>query len=388
MLAGWIARRGVTPVPSLAEIAWIHLVALGWVSVAALSILLHALPNFIDVERWRCEPLARVALAVAAAAIAALVGAFLFAPHALAGVAAVLALALAAYLLTAWWTLAPALHAPDRIARAVARAFAVLFGVFAIVVVLGVLLAAMLSGSAVPFWVARLPSAHATLALFGWLTLLVYGVSARTLRPITGVRAQRPWMHAVYGSATLLGAPVLALGAALIVPAVEWIGGALLAAGALGYALDVGESLRRATVPHRPPQAFVAAGVVWLLVALVLGAGILRGAAWQSAFGFVLLMGWIGAMVNAHMLHIGVRLIATIYRGDEDETRPQDLLDARASWSAFVCAQAAVLVLALGLLGAGEAFRLAGAILGFLGWIAMIVALAGAARSARRSAGI
>jgi len=30
--------------------AWIHTVALGWITMAALAILLHALPNFIDVE--------------------------------------------------------------------------------------------------------------------------------------------------------------------------------------------------------------------------------------------------------------------------------------------------------------------------------------------------
>jgi hypothetical protein len=373
VLALWIALRvGVTGV-SLPEIAWVHLVALGWFTIAALSILLHAIPSFVDVE-WRYESAARGAIAVAAASIAAMVVALLAVPSAIGWSASALAGAMFVYLVTAFATLARAYRSPERVARAVARAFGGSFAVFAVVVALGALMAWMLSGAAVPPWVAQLPRAHANLALFGWLTLLIFGVSARTLRPIAGDRSRFPLLHIVYGTAMLLGAPVLAVGTALPNAAVAWTGGALIALAATCYIADVADVLLRATVPHRPPQAFVALGLVWLAVAVFVGAGVLAGAPWQSAFAFVLLAGWVAHMVNAHMLHIGVRLISTVYRGEDDDTRPEELLDARLSWFVFACMQVAVAAIGSGLLlGNGDACA-AGAAAGIVGWGAMIAA--------------
>lgn len=40
--------------------------------------------------------------------------------------------------------------------------------------------------------------------------------------------------------------------------------------------------------------------------------------------------------------HIGIRLIAAMVRGDEDQTRPGELLVSPLSWASFVCFQAAV----------------------------------------------
>lgn len=366
---------------SLPEVAWIHLVALGWVTVTALSILLHAIPAFVDVT-WRYETLARYALAVAAVAIAALVVALLWAPLALGIVATILAVALMTYLVTAWTTLAQAFRSADRVDRAVARAFAVTLALFGAVVVLGAAVSWMLAGARVPAWVGRLPPAHANLALFGWLTLLIYGVSARTLRPITGNRSSRPVLHIVVGTTTLLGAPLLAIGSAAESSWLLWLGGALVAAGAAAYFVDVTVLLSRATVTHRPPQAFVAAGLLWLAVAMLLGAGVLAGIPWQAAFGFVVLAGWVGQLVNAHIFHIGVRLIATIRRGEDDETRPQELLDAQLAWCVFAAMQAAVALAAAGLVSGNAAAVAAGTALGLLGWIAMVAALAKAGRHA------
>lgn len=374
LLAVWIALRVGTASIALAEIAWIHLVALGWMTVTALAVLLHAIPAFAEVT-WRCETLARYALAVAAGLVAALVVALLWAPPALGIVATLLACSLFVYLATAYMTLEQTAHSPDRVDRAVARAFALTFGVFAIAIALGVTIAWMLAGARVPLWVAQLPPAHASLALFGWLTLLIYGVSARTLRPITGNRSNLPKLHIFDGAATLAGALLLALGAAITVSWLVWLGGALVAAGAVVYIVDVTLLLARATVAHRPPQAFVAAGLVWLAFAMVLGAGVLAGRSWQVAFGFVLLAGWVGQMVNAHIFHIGVRLIATIYRGEDDETRPEALLDARLAWLVFGAMQLAVAAVAAGLLAGIAPVAAAGAAIGFIGWMVMMTAL-------------
>lgn len=107
--------------------------------------------------------------------------------------------------------------------------------------------------------------------------------------------------------------------------------------------------LQRATTPHRPPQAFIAAAIIWLLVTVGVGAAVLAGRPLALAYGFLLLIGWIGQIVNTHTLHLGTHVIAIAYRGDEDETRPRDLLDMRLSWTSFGLFQAAVALAAWGL---------------------------------------
>lgn len=381
IFALWTALRVGIGWPSPPEIAWIHLVALGWVTITALSVLLHAIPTFVDVT-WRYETLARYALFAAAVAVGAFIVALLWAPVTLGIVATLLAFALMTYLATAWATLLQAFRSADRIDRAVARAFAVTLAVFAVAVILGAMISWLVTGARMPASIAMLPPAHANLALFGWLTLLIYGVSAGTLRPITGNRSSRPAVHVVVGTSTLLGAPLLAIGSAIESSMLLWLGGALVAAGAGAYISDVISLLARATIAHRAPQAFVAAGVSWLAVAMVLGAGTLAGMPWQAAFGFVMLAGWVGQFVNAHIFHIGVRLIATIYRGDDDETPPQALLDARWSWSVFAAMQVAVALVAVGLLSGSVRAVAVGAAVGLTGWVAMMAALTKSGRVA------
>lgn len=374
VLALWIAMRVGVRTLSLADVAWIHLVALGWITVTAFSVLLHAIPSFTDVT-WRYETLARSALFASAPAIAAFVMTLLWAPQATGIVATLLAGALLTYLVTAWVTLRQAVRSTHRVERAVARAFAGTLAIFAAVVILGVALSWMLSGIRLPTAIALLPPAHADLALFGWLTLLIYGVSARTLQPITGNRSSRPRLHVIVGTTTLLGAPTLAIGSAIGTSWVLWLGGGLIAAGAATYISDVCVLLMRATVPHRAPQAFVGAGIVWLAVAVVLGACVLAGIPCAEAFGFVMLAGWVAQFVNAHVFHIGVRLIATIYRGDDDETRPQHLLDARWALCVFAAMQIAVGAITAGLLLHDAGVTAFGAAAGLAGWIAMMGAL-------------
>lgn len=385
--ASWLLALGIAlkldaDPSTLPAIAWIHLVALGWVTVTAFSILLHAIPAFLDVT-WKRESFARFSLGVAAAAIAAFVVAVSVAIPALGIVATVVALALLAYLTTAWETLAAAFGSEDRIDRAVARAFAITLGMLALAIALGLTLAWALGGAVTGAWISRLPGAHANLALFGWLTLLIYGVSARTLRPITGNRSRWPKMHVVVGSATLLGALILPAGIALQAGAVTWAGGALLALGAACYIVDTVDVIGRATVTHRPPQAFVVAALLWLAVAIALGAGVMLGKPWQAAYVFVLLMGWVAHMVDAHIFHIGVRLVSTIYRGDEDETEPAELLDPRLAWLAFVLFQIAVAAIAAGLLLPSKNACALGAASGFCAWIVTMSAMIGARRAAR-----
>ncbi|HET6275078.1 MAG TPA: hypothetical protein VFE16_03970 [Candidatus Cybelea sp.] len=374
ILALWIALRlGVVGL-SLAEIGWIHLVALGWLTMTALSILLHAIPSFLDVS-WRFETAARYALVFFGASVAAFVFAFLAAPTMLWLIALAVALTLLVYLVTAAFTLGGALRSPDRITKAVARAFAVTFLFFFIAIVLGAASAWIFSELWRPTWLFALPPAHGSIALFGWLTLLIYGVSARTLRPMTGNRSQWPMLHIVTGTATLIGAVLLAGGAAGRIPWLAWLGGGFLGAGALAYATDVTTILSGATVTYRVPQCFIGAAVGWLGVALALGAGVLAGMPWLGAFGFVMLAGWAGQMVNGHIFRIGVRLIATISRGDDDETQPSELLDTRGPWIAFGAMQLAITCVTAGLVFQNAPAATAGAALGLTGWFAIIASL-------------
>lgn len=363
-----------------AGFAWIHAVVLGWVTMAAFAILIHAMPNFIDVE-WRGETVARWSLVAYGAGVALLLYGFLGNTSMLGPAGDLLLAAIFVYVGTALWTLSVAMRG-ERVQRAVARAFSGTFLFLIATAVIGYGLAGMLGGRGV-LWAASLPGAHATLGTLGWLSLLIFGVSMRTLRPISGQATRFRWMHIVVGSFTLLGVPLLAAGLAAHTTVLAWIGGALFVIAALGYAFDVFDILRRASNPHRPPQIFAAFGVLWFLVALAIGGGALAGLPWQPAYIFVLLIGWIGQMVLAHFHHIGVRLIATVYRGEEDETRPQLLLEPRLSWFTLAAFQIAVALVLAGLLRDQFGLIARGAIFGAAGWIAMTGNIVAAASRAK-----
>jgi hypothetical protein len=382
LLLLWIAISGSIEAISPQALAWIHLVTLGWFTVAAFSILLHVVPGFTDL-RWRFEGVARGSLGIFAAAVAVFTATLAVAPQFLGVPAALVLAALLAYVAAALATLAQGRSA-ERTERAIARALAITFLILVAVAALGMLLSLFLSGIVAAAWIARLPAAHANLGIYGWLSLLVFGVSARTIRPISGARPRSARAHVLTGTATLAGAVALSAGLGTGVAAVAWLGAILLGVGVLAYVVDIAGVLVRATNPHRPPQAFVAASLAWLLLALVLGALSLAGRPLGLAYGFAILIGWIGQMVNAHIFHIGTRVLATVYRGDDDETRPQELLDVLLEWSSFAFFQVAVAAVTYGLAADAPAFAVAGAAFGFAAWGIMLADLATARARARR----
>jgi hypothetical protein len=388
-LASWIvlfaiagsAERMVT----MGALAWIHLVALGWLTMTALSVLIHAIPAFTD-NQWRAESAARGSLAVYAAGVVVLVVAFGMDDVALLPIgAAVLAVGLGIYLLAAFATLFVPPPA-DPIDRAIARALGITL--FFLAVALGLGYAQSLSLERGTPVAMRLAPVHADLALIGWLSLLVVGVSSRTLRPITGNPARQPALHIAVGTAGVLGVVVSSLGLLWNAVALIWGGAAILAVALLLYVAQVIRIFSGLQNPHRPPQAFALASVGWLIVAGYLGMSAAFGRPAGTAFIFVALVGWIGQMVVAHIHHIGIRLIATIVRGDEDETRPIELLDGRLSWPCFVLFQSAVAAGTVGLLGASaRAIEVAG-LCGIVGWTLMSANLILAWRNAHRPATI
>jgi len=300
--ASWIvllvlATHGVTGL-SLPALGWVHLVALGWLTMIALSVLVHVIPAFTDVV-WRWETLARRSLTVYAVGVLVLVAGFCSgATPILPWGGTIVALGLLGYAIPAAVTLAAAFR-NGRVEAAIARALGATLTFLLLAAGLGVSLTWTLGGRLPATILVAGAPIHAALGLIGWLTVLIMGVSARTVGPIAGARSVQPWRHVTAGSAQVLGMVVVGAGFGLRSPTLLWSGTVVLGFGVAVYVVDLAGILRRATVRHRPPQAFMAAAALWLLVTFILGVGALRGSPWGPAFVYVVLMGWLGQMVNA-----------------------------------------------------------------------------------------
>ncbi len=368
----------------LPSLAWVHLVALGWLTMTALAVLVHVIPTFTEAP-WKGERLARASLAVYAVGLFALVSAFWTgSPASVAFGAALVVIALSIYLTSATRTLATA-FAHARVEAAIARALAITLTCLLVAALLGVAMAWALAGWMPARALGSLPPVHAAFGTIGWLTVLVMGVSTRTIRPISGARSRWPRVHIVSGTLEIVGLVAFATGSMFDVPSFRWIGAITIFVGALAYAGDVIDTLSRARVAHRPPQAFVGTAAIWLVVGIVLAIGTLGGAPWAMAATFVLLVGWLGQMVNGHIYHIGIRLIATIARGDDDETSPRELLATPLTWLSFAAFQIAVALGGTSLVLAAPELLAVAALAGLLGWIAMMVNIALAIGRAARA---
>ena len=85
------------------------------------------------------------------------------------------------------------------------------------------------------------------------------------------------------------------------------------------------------------------------------------------------------------MHHVGIRLIATIVRGDDDETRPDELLAAPLSWAAFALFQAAVAAGAAALVIPAPSLLCTAGFAGLAGWCAFAANVSVAGRRSARS---
>ena len=356
VLLFWIATsQGVLGLSDDA-IAWIHLVALGWITLTALAILIPLIPSATGVT-WRAPRLQHLALALFALGAVAFPMAWFADVRAVPAVGGILVVAVLSYVALALWSLAAARRG-ERVERAVARAFALSLLLLLAVAFLGAMLAGAVTAPAIPAWFDRFARAHGVLALLGWLTLLIYGVSARTLRLLFNVRSRLLFAHIVVGTLGMAGAIVLAIGIGADSHATMWVGAAAMAIAAIAYAVDTLDIVARAD--SAPVQrAFVVASILWSLVAVALGLGILLGHPWGDAFGYVVLVGWIGQMLDAHLASIA---------------RPFP------AWLAFVAFQSAVLYGLAGLLAGYAAPVALAAAFGGLGWCASIVAMGTAYR--------
>jgi len=188
----------------------------------------------------------------------------------------IVALGLLGYAIPAAVTLASAFR-NERVEAAIARALGATLTFLLLAAGLGVAFTWALDGRLPSTILVTGPPIHAALGLIGWLTVLIMGVSARTVGPIAGARSVQPWRHVTAGSAQVLGMVVVVAAFGLRSPTLLWSGAVVLGIGVAVYVVDVAGILRRPTVRHRPPQAFMAADALWLLITFILGVGTLRG---------------------------------------------------------------------------------------------------------------
>jgi hypothetical protein len=73
-----------------------------------------------------------------------------------------------------------------------------------------------------------------------------------------------------------------------------------------------------------------------------------------------------------------------VYRGEDDETRPQELLEARLSWYSFIAFQLAIAGVSVALIESNDALVARGAIFGITAWIAMVANILAARIRAKR----
>lgn len=382
-LASWglmfaSGRQGVIGVSPLG-LSWMHAVVLGWLTSTALAFLIHVLPTFTE-TRLRLALLARSALYAFQAGTVAIVGGFAFAvPILVAAGGGIVIVAVLALLLSFVTTLVAAFSSDDATTRTVARAFLTVLVMLGLTVTLGFTMSVGLTTGAV--FVSRLMGVHAALGIFGWLALLVAGISVRTYNVLLGSSIGAP-AHITTSSLTLAGLVIFVTGTFFMSSSIATAGGAILALAAATAGIATVRALRRATSEHRLPREFVTAAAFWLFVSIGYGAVGLSGHSIPVALLLEILLGWIGQNVNAHMTHVGIRLIATIVISDDDETRPGDLLQRGIGVTSFWLWQGAVAAAVLGATIANGGCLEVASILGFAANTTMLVNFTHAALAA------
>jgi len=192
---------------------------------------------------------------------------------------------------------------------------------------------------------------HLHLALIGWLTLLIVAVG-RTLGPMLALAPAAPARKLpVAETALVFGLWVLAAGLASGAREARLAGGALAAAAIGGFVAVLGRSALRRRGTLEAPLLHLAAGVVFLAQAAVVGlgaaAGAFDGARPVVAYVCFLLLGWAAGVVVGHL---GKLLSLSVWVWWPPGPRPkQTELYPRRLW----LVEAVLLAAGVELLGAG-----------------------------------
>ena len=362
-----VARSG--DLHGLAFFGWLHILALGAATTVALSVLTHVVPQFTDHNWWNAW-IPRIAILMYLAGTwCVIIAIFATSLPALQAGAAVVLLALLLFIVGAMPSLTRAIKDGGTV-RAIAYALgATLLFLIAAVVVANALPGQLRSGTAL----AQVARTHGTFGLIGWLSLLIMGVSTRTLRPMTGVQKRPIFFHIASGAAVLAGVILAALATAFAAYPTAFAGYVLIFIGALIYAMDVAATILQATVPNRTPQLFMLAAACFFVVmsALILSAFFDPRA--EHAALFTGIIGWIGNAITGHLHHIGARLLATCYLGEDDDTRPYAFLNARVGIATFVAYEVAAVFGIIGFMRLDAQLIAIAALCGLASFVAIVV---------------
>jgi hypothetical protein len=282
----------------------VHVVALGWITLAILGASYQLIPVAIERPLWS-ERLARWQLGGLVAGIAGMVGHFWTGRWAgLAWAAALVGASALAHVVN----VALSLRALDRWTFT-ARGLALGLAGLTLTVAFGVTLAATHGGEVFPGGVISAVHAHFHVAVLGWIAPMILGVAARVypmflLAPEPGGRGGRvqlwglglgvPALAAglLVGRVTLLLAGVAAVAAPLVVHA-TWV--VRFARGRKRPAVDFGLRFALTGTAYLLPGAALG-------LALALGAG--GGPAMAMAYAIVALGGWVSFTIVGMMLKI------------------------------------------------------------------------------------
>ncbi len=266
---------------------------------------------------------------------------------------------------TAWTTFVPARHPLARRHPLAQIAYAVALSEVAIGISLPVLLLAGWD-PAVAGWASFKP-VHVWLNLFGFISLTITATLVYLYPTIVGTRIRMHPSLMVMIIGGIVGAPLVAVGAALGLQELAEAGAVVAITGAIGqlaFAFDVWRRRARWTTDpgwHRLTTGHITAGMAWYLVAIATAlVGIVRDgpspAGWMlGALALPLIAGWTLQVLIGTASHLVPAMVAT-----RPETRArQRVMLSRNATGRLVTWNAGVLLawvgLGLGLSGAAVA---------------------------------
>jgi hypothetical protein len=361
-------------------LALTHTVTLGWVTVAIMGASYQLIPVVLERPIWS-ERLARWQLAIVAVAVTGMVAHFYLGTWpGLAAGAGLLAVGIALHLLNVGlslrgftqWTFT-------------ARLIALGYGGLALTTLFGCALALNRLWPFLPAEFLPTLHAHVQLALFGWVTPMVFGISARVYPMFLLAPAPRRWESLLQLWGLASGVPAVVLGLLTAVPGLLVLGALAVTVAASAHAAWVLETTRGRKRPGLDwGLRFALTATAFLVPAAVLGVALaadrLSGPRVALAYAVVTLGGWVSLTIVGMMLKIVPFLVW--YRayspraGREPVPTLAQLSWPRAEGLAYALLTGGVVLLAATMLVGDAAWiRVAGTVLA-LGALAFSAALA------------
>ncbi|HEY7202707.1 MAG TPA: hypothetical protein VIA61_00325 [Methylomirabilota bacterium] len=369
-------------------VALTHTITLGWITMAIMGATYQMVPVVLERPIWS-ERIARWQLGIVAVAVIGMVAHFYLGTWpGLAGAAVMLGAGIGLYLVN----LAVTLVGRGRDGSSLrlftpwtptARLMAMAFVGLALTTLFGLSLAANHLVRFLPGELFPTLHAHVHLALLGWVTPMMLGVSARVYPMFLLAPAPGPGTTRLQTWAVALGVPALVAGL-LGVPGLTLLGTLAVAAAALVHGAWVAGMVRARKRPHLDwGLRFTITATAFLAPAVVLGvaiaAGALAGPPVALAYAVVVLGGWISLTIVGMMLRIVPFLVWYRVYGPRAGREPvptlAELSSSRLEGASYVLLTGGIALLAAALL-AGDAtwIRVAGAALS-LGAVAFAATL-------------